>query len=248
MQSSGCAGLLPPLQHNWCCGCQQLLLGFLRVCLLSADGSAAPLPRSRMKCSLAASSQPKPLLPWPTALGLSPSQFLSQCINQPRLAGFSDAAPFIPGWTHTSNLFSTAQQPWQSRPPSGVSIFAAFSSGGAEKWQQTWAKQSQKASECHPFYLPHGSAANMCDLNHWLLVFWSLRSFRKFPGKHIQSLPENLMYVGRVSPNQVQDEAQDMGKCNVSREAGKDVLSFDIRDALVLEAHPTPHTIHTATM
>lgn len=82
MQSWGCAGLLPPLQHNWCCGCQQLPLRFLQVCLLSADGSAAPLPWSRMKCSLAASSQPNssfsgPLLSVFPHLSFSPSALAS---------------------------------------------------------------------------------------------------------------------------------------------------------------------------
>lgn len=201
MQSWGCAGLLPPLQHNWCCGCQQLPLRFLQVCLLSADGSAAPLPWSRMKCSLAASSQPKLLLPWPTALGLSPSQFLSQCISQPHLTGFSDAALFIPGWTHTSNLFSKSQQPWQSRPPSGVSIFAASSSGGAGKWQQTWAKESQKASQYHPLLATTWVSSQhvwpeSLDSGFWKVFF---RSFRKLPGKHIQSTRE-LSLCGQSQP------------------------------------------------
>lgn len=149
MQSWGCAGLFPHFSTT------------------ELPAAAAPLAPSvpalcRWLCSTTAMEQdemqPGSLLLAQTPPSLArccwsspPSHFLSQCINQPRIAGFSDAALLIPGRTHTTNLFSKSQQSWQSRPPSGVSIFAAFSSGGAEKRQQTWAKESQKASEYHPF-------------------------------------------------------------------------------------------------
>lgn len=66
----------------------------------SADGSTAPLAWSRMKYSLPASSQPKSLLLWPTALSLS-AQLFSQCINQHYLTDFSDTALSLPQYEST---------------------------------------------------------------------------------------------------------------------------------------------------
>lgn len=184
MESSGCAGLLPPLQHNWCC--QQLLLRLLRACLLSADGSAAPLPWSRMKRSLAASSQPKPLLPWPTALGLSPSRFLSQRIKRPRLAGFSDAALFIPGWTHTSNLFSKFSAAL-ARQGSIWSVHLCCLQLWRSREVTTNLGKGEPKIWISPPWATTRSAVNMYDPNHWLLgFFWVFFwLFRKIPGIYI---------------------------------------------------------------
>lgn len=53
-----------------------------------------------MKYSLPASSQPKSLLLWPTALSLS-AQLFSQCINQHYLTDFSDTALSLPQYEST---------------------------------------------------------------------------------------------------------------------------------------------------
>lgn len=207
MQCSGCAGLFPHFSttgvtaaSSCCCG--------------SSERSAL----CRWLCSTTAMEQdemqPGSLLPAqsPPSLAhccqVSPSQFLSQCTNQPRRAGFSDAALFIPGWTHTSNLFRKSQQPWQSRPPSGVSIFAAFSSGG--EVTTNLGKGEPKSIWISPFL----ATTRVSSQHVWpqSLAAGFLGHSGKFLG-FIYPVSTSLELSGQSTPNQVQDEAQDMGKC-----------------------------------
>lgn len=117
--------------------------------LLSADGSAAPLPRSRMKCSLAASSQPNPLLPWPTAVRCPHLSFSPSALTSPAaLVSVTLLCLSQDERTHpicSESLNSPGKADLHLECPS------LLPSALEEKWQQIWAKESQKASEYHPF-------------------------------------------------------------------------------------------------